>query len=360
MSKWLDKYLSGIKKLLPEKSSESSVGLDIGVDSCKMVEIVKSGNSFELINWAIEPIVNNDKKAVIKRIMSKLKNPSRAPFTGVFGKGTLIRYIDMPKMSIEDLRKSLSFESDKYFPFAKDQIYTDCYIQGTNERENKVSVLVAAAKKEIIDERVRLLIDLGLQSEFIGVNPIALANVFHSLGHCDQSQKEAVTGKVDPSAALAVLDMGETVSNLMILQNNMPRFTRDIYIGGKELSQRISNALGVSLEEAERIKRNPAGKKEEILNTSESSLLNLIAEIRLSFDYFTTEHNCHITKMFLTGGSSMLEGIIEFFNKNLEITAEKWDPLACLKLSSAVPLSAVKNDAGRLGVALGLALYQYR
>ena len=124
----LQKYFSTIKQFLPSEQKTSAVGLDIGTGECKLVELAKADNQFELVSWAIEPINNGDVNTAIQKILGELTTPCSSLYTSVFGKGTLIRYIDMPKMSLDDLKSSFEIEADKYFPFAQDQIYTDCYI----------------------------------------------------------------------------------------------------------------------------------------------------------------------------------------------------------------------------------------
>ena len=93
-----------------------------------------------------------------------------------------------------------------------------------------------------------------------------------------------------------------------------------------------------------------------MLGACESTLNNLINEVRLSFDYFTTEHNFHISKIVLTGGSSMLRGIVGFFEKNLDIPVELWNPVAPLKLAPTISVEELNKNSNRLAVALGLAL----
>ena len=354
MKKIIDKYFSVVKKFIPEQEEKSLVGLDIGINSCKMVELKADSNSYKLINWAIEPVTINGHEQVITSLLSKLKFPTNNPITAVGGKGTLIRYIDMARMSIDDLRKSFSLEADKYFPFPADQIYTDCFIVDPKADDNKMSVLVASAKKEIVDARVQLLTKLGLQTNFIALNPIALVNVFDVLG---KKATEENNNDKDRTSVVAVLDMGETVSNLTVMDGNLPRFTRDVFIGGREFTRNVSNALDISFEEAEKLRGNPGDQTKEVVDASEAAVSNLVSELRLSFDYFITEKNITINKLLLTGGASMTMEIIDVFSKYLEMPVEKWDPLSCLSLGPDVDEEEIKQNAGRLGVAIGLALY---
>ena len=357
-SQLLQSYLSLVKKFLPAKSQEPSVGLDIGSESVKLVEVTKTGSTYEILKWAIAPIEGGNVTAAIKKILEKAQVETRSPSTAVFGKGTLIRYIDLPRMSLEELKKSFAFEADKYLPFPQDQIHTDCYILDPKGKDKKMSVLVAAAKKEVIGERLQLLTNAGLQASYVGLNSLAIANVFHTLGlGIEDSHEAAASGEIK-SNAIAVLDLGESVSNLMILKDNLPRFTRDIFIGGQEFAKRVSNVMGVNIAEAKQLKTNPKGKANEILNACESLLNNLISEIRLSFDYFITEKNTHISTFYLTGGNSLLSGITEVFAKSLDLKVELWNPFTGLKYAPTVSAKELEANASRLVVALGLAFYQ--
>ncbi len=351
MSNFLNKYFELIKQFISAKEEGSSVGLDIGNSDCKFVQIEKTGDTFQLLHWGIEPVVNDNIESTLKKILDRLELPYSRVYTAVSGKGTLIRYITMPRMPLDDLRNSFVIEADKYFPFPQDQIYTDCFVLDPQGKDKSMAVMAAAAKKELVDQRVQLLTKLGFQTDFIGINAVALANGLHVLGPGDFAREEA--------SVIALFDMGESVSNLTILVDKLPRFTRDIFIGGRDFTKMISNVLGVSVAEAQRLKQDPADKAGQVLAACESSLMNMIQELKLSFDYFTTERNCEIKHLLLTGGGSLLNGIEATLEKAFEIKVGVWDPVALLKLSPNLSREEFHRQSIRLGVAVGLALYRY-
>ncbi len=353
MAQSSDPFSSLIKKFKPAKVVRSSVGLDIGVGSCRMVEVVNRADGYELVRWAIEPIVAGDVVKSIRAVMSKVSQPNISPVTALTGKGTLIRFVDMPKMSLADLKRSFSFEVDKYFPFPKDQIFTDCYILDPQGVDNKLPVLVAAAKKELVHDRIKLMVSAGLQSDFITLGSISIANVFNVLGSPQIPEDKLKQGK----KAIAILDVGELVSNLTILVDNRPRFNRDVFIGGRDFTKSISNALRVTVEEAEKIKQDSKERAEEITASIESVAFDLVSELRLSFDYFMTEANMPINQLFLTGGTTAMEQLQQSLSKQLEVDSVCWNPISLLKLNKEVVESDINAKAGYLGSALGLALY---
>ncbi|HLD70152.1 MAG TPA: pilus assembly protein PilM [Candidatus Omnitrophota bacterium] len=356
MKQFLDQYISFVRKVLPQNESGiTSIGLDIEASSCRMVELTKRGTAFEIVQWANQPIENGDTAKALRSLLEKAKHPSRNPVSSIQGKGTLIRCVSMPRMPVEDLRKSLSLEADKYFPFAQDQVYTDCYILDPDSQDKKMNVLVAASKKDIIDSRVKLLNSIGLQADYITLNPIAIANVMHALG----GEVIVAHKNSEGDSGLALLHLGEGLSNLVIFSGRNPKFNRDIYIGSQDLIKRVSNALRISLPDAENILGNPKDKLPEILTACESSLMNLISEMRLSFDYFTTEYNVHIKTLVLTGSVTGVPAFVDYFAKNLDIKVETWNPFSGLKIADDVSKDELFKNANHLWGALGSALCQY-
>ena len=344
----LDLYLAFIKRFIPEPISRPVVGLDLGTHTCKLVELKTSSGGVELVNWAMVPVSGGDYKAAVRTALSKLTVPTTVISTAVYGKGTLVRYLDMPRMGAEELRRSFSFEVDKYFPFPKDQVYTDCHILNAKEKENRMLVLATAAKKDIVTQRMDLLKELGLEADFITINSMALVNAFGALSRAAAS--------APARSATALLDIGERVSTLVITVQGEPRFTRDIFLGGFDMTTSVSNALGMDFRSAENLKCAPQPRLEEVLHSCESVLLNLISEVRLSFDYFVTEKNISINEVILTGGGSLLEGLPEIFVKNLEIPAKRWALMEQIKLAPGVNAGELAKNINCFGVAVGLAL----
>jgi len=352
MKSFLDTYFAAVKRFIPESEPKAMVGLDIGVTSCKMVELKKKGGGYELVRSAVANLEGGDQKKAIRECLAQCTLPNTVPVTSVVGKGTLIRFIEMPRMGLDDLRRSFQFEADKYFPFPKEDIYMDCHILDPNSKDSKMSVLIAASKKEIVNDRIKLLTEMGLQSDQVTLNAVAIANIVNILGVVPAKQD----GKDKGPVAVAVLDVGEVLSNLTISLDGRPCLMRDLFVGGREITKSISNTLGVSMEEAEKLKQNPGAKAEDVTQACESALADLVSELRMSFDYFVTEKNTSISKVLLTGGGSTFEGLRTVLANYLEIPVEKWNAFAPVEMGAEVDKSDVLAQAQKMTVALGLAL----
>jgi type IV pilus assembly protein PilM len=348
MSKLLDQYFSLIRRFIPVKTIPPAVGIDIATSDCKLIEIVSKDNQCVLNHWDSISL-GDDPSASVKAIVDGLETPPRAPIIAVFGKGLLIRYVELPRMPLEDLRKSFDIEADKYFPFSQDQIYTDCHILDPDGKSKKMMVMGAAARRELVDQRVELLKKNGLNVTMVGVNSVALINVLNRFG---------VKNLDESSEPVALLDMGESVSSVSIMIDHVPWFTREIFIGGRDVTRKIQASLGISFKEAEELKKDSTQHHDVVSSACEFVMMTILQEVRLSFDYFTTERNREVKQLLLTGGGSLLRGVTEVFEKNMEIPVLAWNPF-----ENVVIPPALKDEfelvAPRFGVALGLALGDY-
>ena len=348
----LEKYFSFIQKFLPKQSEDvyTSVGLDVGASTCRFVELAQTPEGFSVVGWGEQSTKASDVVGSVRDLIAQMEVPSDNIFTSVQGKGTLIRYISMPKMSADEARESFAIESEKYFPFSQEQIFTDCFVVDENAGDDTIGIMAAASKKEIVNERIDMFNELDIKPDYIGINSVALANAVSVLG----------TGyEISDDAAIGILDMGDTISSLTILHKNVPQFSRDIYVGGHELTKRIGNSFGVEYNEAVALKIEPGDRLEDIKNACESPLSNIMQEIRLSFDYFQSEKNVEVTHLIVTGGSAKLEGLMEMFRQNLEIEVNLWDPSKLLNVADNVNKEDFEKNIATMGVAIGLALYHY-
>jgi len=344
--KLFNQYILLVNRLIPKPAPLPVIGIDIGTSSIKAIELAQVAGALEITHWAIEPLVGNDAKAALKKISEKLHFKNQQLVCSVSGKGTLIRYVDLPRMPLEDLRKSYVFELDKYFPFDPKTIYTDCSILDPDGTDKKMLVLMAAVKKEMVDERLKLFKEEGLELNRVTFNSVATANAFSRLG-----PQVSASGK-----AKAVLDIGGSASCLMIFKDSSLRFARDIFVGSSEMTKKIANSLGVDALEAEKIKHQPGDKLPQVLEACDMPLNTLVTEIRLSMDYFMTEKNIQVDELFLGGGGSLLNGIEGVFEKNLGLPVKIWNPLTHVRLKTPATSQDIQSYAAQFGVALGLGL----
>lgn len=360
MSTLVDSYFKLIKRLFPINPNSRSIGLDICPSCCKAVELSSRNGVFELSRWCIEALPGNDDRSLLTalgKVASELspQSASRPVVASVSGKGALVRYVDMPRMSTADLRRAFAIESDKYFPFPKDTVYTDCHILDTLDGNRKMSVLVSAVKKEIVDGRMKTLKEAGMDPLSVTLSSVAVANAFAIF-----PPEGFVSGAgAKELKACAVIDIGEAGTNLMIVFAGLPRFNRDIFIGTQEIYKRVANLLGIPLAEVHGVLRPGAELSDAARKGVEAVMQNLLAEIRLSFEYFVTEKNLAVTQVFLIGDGARIPGVEKAFKDGVDIPVGIWDPFEKLSSAPALSREGLKVVGTRLVTALGLALNEY-
>ncbi len=354
MHPFLQYYFRSVKRLMPSQAGRTALGIDFSASVCRFVEIALKGDGVELL-CAGEILVENgdEKAALVKAVAEANQTKIRSVVASVSGKGTLIRYIELPRMSLRDLKKAFLIEADKYFPFPKETIYTDCHILDERGSEKKMAVLAAGVKKDVVDPRVKLCKDAGIELDGVGLATVGVANVFEAFPPKIFSKEQ----KDSALKGVAVIDIGEAGTNLMVLARGLPKFSRDIYIGTGEIIKRIANTTGVPYAQARASLFARETKPDAVVRMTDAVLGDLATELALSFDYFVTEKNITIHGIALVGEGAMLKGAESFFAGKFDIPIIMWDPLAEIPLASGVaPLA----DTGRKYVtALGMALQVY-
>lgn len=352
---FINPLIAKLKDFLPEEKPRTTVGLDIGTTSVKLVEMQKAGKELQITAYGIEPVKNNDRDEAIKKLLANCRISQKEVNIAISGQGVILRYLHMPKLPPADLKASILFEADKHIPFPIAEVIVDCYTVKDIPKENKSLVLLAAAKKDLIEQRIALLEKLGLSPGVVSVDSVALANVFNVL--CKFFTPEEKDAAGNPCQTVGLLSIGGTSSSLNLIDAGVSLFTRDIFIGGEDITKRIMNQFGIDVQAAQKMKTTAGKDSQRIIESCETILSNLVTEIRFSFDYFETEHNLPVSVLYLTGGSAYLEGLDAYFQQGLGIKVKAWNPVAGLKIGPQVQKESLERDANMLGTALGLALY---
>jgi len=337
------KIFAGFNEKLAKE--RACVGLDIGTSALKFVKLRFLNDSVELYNFAVEPTAA-DLEPVLKKIAES--EDIKKINISISGPAVVLRYISFPKMNPEELRQSLKFEAQKNIPFAIQEVNLDGAILKSDLPENKMLVLLAAAKKEFLSQRLKLFEGVGLNIGVVDVDSVALVNAFNF----NYSQEEGLKAKT-----IALLNIGASFSNLNILEDGIPRLSRDIPVAGNTFTQKVGEAFGANYKTAEGIKLNPDKEKlEKISAAIESALGNLASEVRTSFDYYESQSTASVTKIYLSGAGSWLTGLKESLVSLLGVEVEYWDCLKQISISDELQQSKLKQLSGQFAVAVGAAL----
>lgn len=325
-----------------------SLGLDIGTSAVKIIKLKVSKEGIELCGFDLQ-LASLDLTPLLRKIAQSQGGQQARINISVCGPAVIIRYVNFPPMNDSELKQALKFEAPKHIPFAITELNLDGYILKSGLADNKILVLLAAVKKEFVNQRLKLFESAALKPDTIDIDSLALINAFNF----NYSGEEALKDKT-----IALLNIGSAFSNLNILEGSTPRLSRDIQIAGNAFTKRLADALGLDFKSAEELKLNPPAEKvKNIASALEAVFSNLAAEIRTSFDYYESQNASAVEKIFLSGAGGNFSGFKDILANLLGIGVEYWDPLKRINLSANIDSQELKALSGQFAVAVGLALH---
>lgn len=355
-----------MKFSLPSFGKASVIGLDIGSSSVKAVEIAQKSRDkgFELRSLGQAPLASEaivqgaflNSSAIVDAIREAVdagKIGGKDVAAAVSGHSVIVKRVNLPQMTREELEDQIQWEAEQYIPFDVNEVNLDFQILDSNEDEGQMDVLLVAAKKDLIDDYFQVISEAGLNPVAIDVAGFAVQNAFE------------VNYEQDPDAVTALVNIGAQVVNINVLRHGIPAFTRDIMTGGAQYTEEIQKALSVSFDEAERIKMGGApgddGQVQDVIPQEVEQAMrsvseNVIGEISRSLDFFAaTAADARITKVLLSGGGSKISGFVSAFRERTGLETEAMNPLAHMLPSKGFDAEYLETMGPLLAVGIGLA-----
>ncbi|HEY7674587.1 MAG TPA: pilus assembly protein PilM [Burkholderiales bacterium] len=340
--------------------------MDISSSSVKMVELSDAGKGNPRVErYAIEAlpkdavldgnITNLD--AVVdsvqrgwKRMATRTKNVALAlPTAAVITKKIIVQ----AGLRDEELEVQVETEANQYIPFALEEVNLDFQVIGPSPSgPEEMEVLIAASRKEKVEDRIAVAEASGLKAVVMDVESYATQAAFELI-----QQQFPDHGK---DQNIALVDLGANVMNITVLRNDQTVYTREQAFGGSQLTQDIMRQYGMSQEEAEAAKRSgglPENYEAEVLRPF---MENAALEIQRAMQFFfTSTQYTSVEHVLLTGGSAVIPGLDEMVQSRTQINALVANPFANMAISPRVPLKKLVSDAPSLMVACGLAMRRF-
>ncbi|OGW75005.1 MAG: hypothetical protein A2Z72_00585 [Omnitrophica bacterium RBG_13_46_9] len=328
----------------------SRVGLDIGTRLIKALEVSSEGSTHRLIKFRFSevafPLTPENTARAIRSLLEEL-NPSVKEVNISFSApAAIVRFVNMPTMTQDDLRNSLRFEAEKYIPYNINEVIIDASIlENISETKQQMRVLLAAAKRDAVDSRLAMLKDIGYSVPLIDIDSFACFNAF-----CNASEN------IDLSKSVVLINIGYTQVNVLISIGNIPYFTRDIQISGKDIARAISKELQIEEKEADKFIFDPKGKSAEVLEVAKPVLSNLVDELRLSFGYYENQYGKSINEIYISGGVARMDGILDYLEENLGIRPMPWNPFSKFEISPEIDTKSLEAVRAQFAVCAGLTI----
>ncbi len=344
--------------------SKPMIGLDISSSAVKLVELSRSGNGFKIEAYKVLPLPANTVvekniadldslsetiEVVVKRSGTRLKDTVAA----VSGSSVITKEIELPAGLTElQMEMQIEVEADQYIPYPMEEVAFDFDVIGPVENNPElVKVLLAACRQENVEHRRQALEMAGLQPKVIDVEGFAVERAYKLI----EDQLDQVGDQV-----VAIADIGATMFTFTVLVDGKTIYSREQLFGGKQLTEEIQRRYGLSWEEAGEAKRKgglPEDYESEVLAPFKETLIQHITR-SLQF-FYSSSHFNYVDQLFLAGGVSALEGLVDEVEQAIGLPTAVANPLANMELSKSINASAIANDAPALLLAVGLAMRSF-
>lgn len=337
------------------------IGLDIGSDSVKLLQLSKSGNDYRIDHVAVEPlpegaVVENavtDQEQVagsIKRAIKASGTKVRHCAVAVSGSAVITKILNMPADLAEDeVEAQIEVESGQHIPFPREEVSLDFEVLGPSPRNaDLVEVLLAASKTEHVDMRRETAEMAGLKVRVVDVEAYAIGNAFELVRKRDGISDSQTTG---------LLDIGSTSTTMLVMRAGRVVYTREHPFGGRQLTEESMRRYGLSATEARFLERGedpPPGFEDEVLSPFRSNIIQQVSRA-LQF-YSSSSEYSSLGTLYLAGGCAAVDGLSEMVGNELGVSCELANPLKGLRLASRVDSRRMERQMPAMMVACGLAL----
>ncbi len=344
------------------KRRDQILAVDLGSRTTKAIHLQRRGNAFLLARFAVldapifDSTISPEMLAEHLRAVSQaLGAKTRLVALTINVNDALVRHVEMPRLPVDEMRLVLKHNSRNYLQQDLSNYVFDCHFlpPGTSSKTAdagktagalpKQKVLVAGAKRQLIDDYVEGAKNAGLVAEFIAPGLIGPVNAF-----------EMAFPDVFANEVVALVDIGFKSSSICILQQGELILSRVVNIGGDRLTAAVAESMSVSYAEAEGIKVGMAGEVAAVL---ESVLSPLGRELRAAVDFYEHQQDRSVAQIFMTGGSARSELIVQTLQHELMAETKTWNPTAFLQMDLPPQQAAeIEQVSAQMAVAVGTAV----
>ena len=349
--------------------------IDFGARSIKVAKVHKVNDGYELDNYGITlspegAIANGEilNPIVVADVLIELLNDSgirdRKAIIAITGQKVIIREIVLPIMEDKELMAGVMWEAPKYVPYDLDESIIDAEkVDEFVEKDgNKMMrVLLVAAPKSIIQPYMEVLKKARIIPKIVDV--ISSANIRVFKNHLTDKKEEEKEGSIID----IIISIGASSTILSLVEKGNLKFTRNILVGGDDITKAITKSFNISFEEAEKLKREtkillgPEAREDE-KNENEKIIVKILnqitKEVRKSLSYYKTQsQKVKYNKMILSGGCANIDNIKDLLSEQFEIPVIIGNPFEDLKIDErAFDVERIKKLKTTLATVFGLAM----
>ncbi|MGQ5524726.1 pilus assembly protein PilM [Chitinimonas sp. PSY-7] len=341
------------------------IGVDISTSAVKLVELSEAGKHLTVERYVIEPLpkdaVSDGNIANLDAVSEAVKRAWRVMGTRVKGvalalpaAAVITKKITVPAGQTEnELEQQVETEANQYIPFALDEVNLDFQVLGPSAATpDEVEILIAASRKEKVEDRVAAVEAAGLKAMVMDVESFATQAAYELIERQLPSNGRGQT--------VVIADIGAAMMHINVLRDGQQVYSREQAFGGNQLTHDIQRKFSLSPEEAEAAKRNgglPDNYEPEVLQPFMDSLATEISRA-LQFFFTSTQYNS-VDHILLAGGCSVIPGLDEVVASRTQVSTMIANPFLNMSQSSRIKTRQLLLDAPSLLIACGLAMRRF-
>ncbi len=355
------------------------IALDIGGSSLLAIEVTGSADRLKLKGcweWPLSEglvvdgeIVDGDLFArELRAFASQNRLRNRVVHVSVSNQKVIVRNVDMPDMTEDELRGAIEFQAQDYIPIPVEDAVMDFQIVGKNtgaDGATRQEVLLVAAQSSMIGTLHGAIKQAGLKVAGIDVSSMALVRALVPAERFETPGEGA-------GVCRGIMDIGSSVSTLVIAVDGVVKFTRVINYSSDRFAQVISQQRGVPLGDAHALCQRiglsgpvPADTSlysPEVVTDTQNRLgdvaTELSEEIRRSLHYYQGQEKAvALAELILSGKGALVRNLDSYLSEALKIPVRVGNPLLMLaENASNLSDADLAFMAPYLSVAVGLAL----
>jgi type IV pilus assembly protein PilM len=350
--------------MLFSKTSKSTVGLDVGASSVKLVKLDRSKGGYVVSALGIrelppEAIVSDevrDREAVIFNIQSLVDQVDpkiKDVVVSISGYGVITDKFTIDKKSGSEAEQAILFEAEQRSPFDVEDVTLDHHVIRVDEETRKAEILLVAARNEFLNSYIELILDAGLQPVVVDIDSFAALNAYE------------YNYEIDPQRVTAIVNIGHDVTNVLYLHQGLYHSTRDIASGTREIYNSIQKEFRLNAELASKAikgEMKDSIDQDMLKATIISSTDELISGMELAFSYFKTQAKVDkIDWLVLSGGGALVPYLPEYLQSRLNVPLEILNPLRNIDYDPEMfQYLSLEKIAPMLTVPIGLAMRKVR
>ena len=340
------------------------IGLDIGSSAVKLCILkgTKRGPQLQTFDYTPLPpetivdgaLLNTSVVAdAISELLARNKIKQKEAAISVSGNTVIIRKITLPLMTTEELDESIRWEAEQYIPFDINEVFIGYEVLAPRTEQGQMDVVLVAAKKEMIDDYTSVCRDAGLRPVVCDVDAFALQNMYE------------VNYGFHRGETVVLLDIGNNVVTMNVVSDGLTMFTRDLSLGGSDITEEIQRQLNITYQEAELYKMGgqPGEESDGVLPHEVEKVIadkaeDICNEIQRSLDFYAaTAASSRVDKIIVSGGTAAIPSLVRIIERASGVPAELANPFR------TIPFDERFFSAGRIqklapiaAIAVGLAL----